>query len=439
MSLQKGPAKRPPQEEGPSPSELMRQMGVPSAYFDPMPPSQHASLMDIDEPEHIRILARLYHGTIRKGPKGRSPYARDEEGRPLTRAQIAADLDLQPQNVSRGLAKLFEAGRAKPGKGGQFYLCGDVSEPRRIKGETKNGRICTDSLPDYVLLHLQQLNEKDRATFLQRHAAEERAEKDALADAAAAVRECWSARFKKLYQTVGLTPKELPKRRDETERPPLVKVQLMLPEFESVQISSNGHSVQSENGALYTVENDFVQGPASLLTSENSESLRVSKEPPPAAATVSAERPLPTFSGPPPPKTPPEAMAAEAFDPVVADAERIFKQTLSAKNPLRAHFAALPARFGVPARSVCRFFGDAMKKKRRAGYPVESLGALYKFALEDLSGWIAQNGDSIFRDERDEELDRERAAHPVREEKPFDAGAFNAELRELTGKKGMKP
>ena len=90
---------------------LMREMGAESYY--PMPASQHAYMLDIDEPALNRAIAWVWSKTIRPRAQGkkrgwkRTAWAVAERG-DLTAKHLAGELGWKLSNGSAVLTKLEE-------------------------------------------------------------------------------------------------------------------------------------------------------------------------------------------------------------------------------------------------------------------------------------------------------------------------------------------
>lgn len=83
---------------------------------------------------------------------------------------------------------------------------------------------------------------------------------------------------------------------------------------------------------------------------------------------------------------------------IAAAIEAALTVTLSPTDSLPGKFAALAQKLQLPARSLCRWIRDKCDAKRRTGYPIDSPGALYKFAQTDLIPWATQHRRQIALD-----------------------------------------
>ena len=102
---------------------------------------------------------------------------------------------------------------------------------------------------------------------------------------------------------------------------------------------------------------------------------------------------------------------------------------LKRTDPLREKFLALPAAHDMPARSVARFLEAKAAEKQASGYTIQSAGALYQFAADDLRGWAKQNARLI---DSDISALRSERRHAVSER-----DELTQQLKTFAAKKGM--
>lgn len=378
-------------------AELMRAMGSKEG-FDPIPPSQHAYFLDIDESMTNRAVAWVWSKTISPGRGGkRSPFARDKRGN-LTHVDAAADLRWTVSNARVAFDELARQGRIRIDAEGRIWLCGDVPEPRRTKSEDDQDEICTYFPTSRLSEYFQQLPEKQRLQREAEYSELQTFKKRAIAETMARARAAVEAVEESWYVTIGFEPEEQPRGRPKkTHDEPLVALSLVgIPKFvhisdsDFVQKGPDG-SVQSKNGSVHN----------SYPYSSENQSVRVSEEPEPAVSHTPEQPHSPTSKS----KTAKDQNEEEDASPVVATVEEIFGR-IPKRDPLRKKFAQLPADFNIPALSVCRFLTEKIEEKEAANYPLNSPGALMRFAEKDLVGWIRQRG-------RDIESDRKQVARPA--------------------------
>jgi len=431
-------------------AQLMREMRTPPGDgFDPIPPSQHAFFMDIDQPAENRawgwMSAKTYAG---KGHK-RSAFARDERG-PLTLKHAAADLGWELSNTSVVFGKLEAQGRIFRDDKGRIYLHGNVQKPRLTReGEEKENErynpLSTYNLPDDFLFYYQSLDSERRAQCERDVIRLGEWDKQADAELWAELRRRKAAVWERCFEAYGFR-REKPKGRPRLERENRVVVQLdlALPEL-SVHISKNDSGelyAQNGNAFPHETENGSAHIGASLLGfSESSESLRVSAAgassdfaqpdslPNPPTTPLTPEPEPPEAENPKPENLPAEEKAAHTSDTVVAAFEEALGRKLAPKDPLRARLGAMPARLNIPAAAIVAWLGAKHVEKRARRYPIHSAGALFSWLERDLAGWLEQYA-----------IQRPRAGPPAPPEgdrAPFDEDAFRAQLDKLIEKKGM--
>jgi hypothetical protein len=71
--------------------------------------------------------------------------------------------------------------------------------------------------------------------------------------------------------------------------------------------------------------------------------------------------------------------------------EVLLETKFSPTDALKGKFNSLAEHVDLPVLSVCAFLHDKMREKRSKGYVVQSAGALYDMAREDILGWAKQN------------------------------------------------
>lgn len=464
---------------------LVRQMGAaPHEGYNPIPPRSHRWMMDVDQPEEIRVQGWALWRTIdydpegRTGPpkKSRTHYAHDERagrGGHLRTKHIAEDLDVEESNVSRAIDKAVEKGLIRIDEKDRICPRGDAPEPRRIHsedtGEGEDGEepifICTNKSPEAIYLYFQQLDKNRRAQYVRLYrdmpepfakhlegldderrgwhtwhylqAAEyaEQVEADAIAAARNHVRR---PLIEGVCAESGYISEET-RGRKEVKRELTIELNVRLDPERFFVRKNEPNSVQNGNSNLYKGKTDSAQITASLLRFQRlqrsqSEVGMTSVENPAAEQEKEAAAPRPG-SSPTPPTTPPQNQANEVESSLVTDAvEFACGRKLARTDPLRGQIADLGKRFRIPDSSVCRWIRDKVGQKQKARAKVFTPGAWYQFACKDLPDWIKQHSREIDSDRKQEESQRRMQASG---DKAFDPAAFNGEIKALAAKKGM--
>jgi hypothetical protein len=404
--------------------KLMRSMGAKS--YDPIPPDQFLCFLDKDvrlTPTGHRAHAWLQSKTIHSpgGSRHRTPQARDVRG-DLHLTEMSIDLRIDLPAATRAWEELEREGIGRRDEQGRLWLCGTVKKQEgRTDGKVEKDELCTYKLPERFRLYLQTLDQKQAAQGEQRYLLAARFGEQLEADAIKAARAQKQEVFASVFAEVGFVDEEPRGRRPES-RELVVKLSLASTFDDFCVHTSARESVQNGNGQVYANGNGGVHNSASLLDSK--QSFRVSKE------ATSGRGPDPIPTPPPTPlktkdrKNPPgESCVPQPKSEVIRTIKSLMGKELAEKDPLRAKFDGLAERFGIPERSVCRFFCDKVDAKRVARYPIHHLGALYQMAEKDLPKWIENNGDPIYRDLRDQERSRQSETVLPGAEAPEDSEA----------------
>ena len=260
-------------------AELMRQMRSPDG-FDPMPPSQHSYLLDVDESATNRAIAWLWSKTIRPGRgHSRSPYARDERGA-LRHTHAAADLGWSVSNTRTTFEKLAAQGRIRIEPNGKIWLCGDVPEPRRTKSEAEKKELCTYFLEPRFAQYLQGLDEKERSQRETEFQQLQKYKRKLAAEALAGARSLGEELEQAWQREIGYTPKAETRGRPKLSRPsPMLQLSLIAPpqfvhnpprisEHNSTPISDQKQNGSEQNHHPYVSE---VESFRELATAKNNE------------------------------------------------------------------------------------------------------------------------------------------------------------------------
>ncbi len=310
-------------------AELMRQMGTPKGDgFDPMPPRQHASFLDIGESEQVRVIAWIWSKTIHPGKgRKRSYFARDQRGT-LTLSHMAADLNMALSNLSSAFKRTVEMGRARKDEKGRICLCGDVPDPKlayddqegRNKSENDAEIIFLNKLSASLRYYFQQLpkgeSQRRIAEYLQVREYREKIE----ADAIKAARDAGQKFEDEYLAAIGFTSKE-PRGRPKKDRTePSVQLSILRVPALSVQI--NGYQtepnyVQKEESIPYEIEIGDVQKSASLLNFSEFTELSEKDIREPSSSSLASEIPPTTTTIPEPDAREAESLArlAAALQP----------------------------------------------------------------------------------------------------------------------------
>lgn len=428
--------------------------------YNPIAPRSHRWMMDYSKPEDVRVIGWALWRTIDRDPNGktgpakrkRTIWAHDARGC-LTLKHLAEDLGMEMPNASAAVCRLEESGHVRRNDKGHIMPRGDMPDARRIKeeideGEEKAADICTDNLPSDFSLYLQQFDETERHSRVAEYLKLKEYRKRLEADAIALARDAGDELEQKYFEAIGFKRPARQGRRKNDRSDCAVQLSLLQPPQLSVQITangSNGHSVQSAPDPLYTSENGTVQISPSLLIFHSSHSSHSEVEAPSVDNSVSEAQP--------PPTAPPQNLAQKVGEPnpIIAAVEAIAGRKIGRTDPLRGKLADLPARFRITARSVCRWMEEkAEKKQKDPNYESLSPGALYKFALSDLPGWIKRHKYQINSDwQQENERRRGDPATPDklrtnsgdttnRETEPFDPLSYTQSMAALAAKKGMR-
>lgn len=242
-------------------SALMREMGSPNGWWDPIPPSQHRGFLPRGWSPFQRYLAWVRSKTIGRKMNGgkRTAQATDERGK-LTLVHAAQDLGWDMGFASRICAKVEAAGFTCRDENGVISLCGNVPAAPPKKQQTDDEEVdCTVNLPKYLLLYYQQLTAERRKKFALKEVEISRWQKDAEADAIAAVRHRAEQLRNEHRSGYGMPVRKGKKRRQETRKgkPPLVQLELLsVPNFD---VQKTGEFVQTPNDAMYNAPKGDVQ------------------------------------------------------------------------------------------------------------------------------------------------------------------------------------
>jgi hypothetical protein len=438
--------------------ELMHQMGASS--FDPMPPSQHAYLMDRDQPLQNRHIGWCFSKTIHPTPndsgKGFKRWARchDERGW-LQQHHAATDLGVHLSATVKTFTVLAEQGRIRIDEKKHIWVRGDVQKPNLVpRGEEiakENGdELCTYILPQDLLVHFQSLDSQRRAQYTRDWISIQEHEKRMLRDAAAEVRAKVSEIEERWREAIGFKREQArgrPTEKSKGKRPePAVQLELKALPNLSVHITPNGsskHSVQNENGHVYTPENGSEQKAASLSPSRVNESSESEvnpacvENPPLEQEKVAPAHPAVASSGLD--ETLPDEVTEQTL--VRRALEDSFHHKLRTTDTLPAQFLKLGKQLGIPARALVMWIHDKMSERKGMGYHVSSPGALLRFATEDLPKWIKLNraliSNMVTAETREATARcwaRGAAAGAGGDDEPFEPTRFTAEMRELRKK-----
>src|SRR3954454_13081571 len=100
-------------------AQLMREMGAPRwGGFNPIAPRSHRWMMDVSQPEEIRVFGWALWRTIDRDPEGktgtpkrkRTFFAHDARGTLAVR-HLAEDLGMSVANASDALKRTVDQGR----------------------------------------------------------------------------------------------------------------------------------------------------------------------------------------------------------------------------------------------------------------------------------------------------------------------------------------
>ena len=400
---------------------LMKAIGARS--FDPMPPSQHEYLMDIDQTLDTQGMGWVFSKTIHPGKGGhRWSYARDwRAGKAgLRESHLAADMGWSPQQATAVLKKLEAQGRVTRDPDGKICLAGNVPPPRRTEDEgsdeSSSSTFCTKPLPRSISLYLQRFSEIERSQYERRYREAVEYMDRLVVDAVAAARV-------KGYEAIDSLLREIGFEQPLGGRPRVDPAKLM------VDLQVKPPFVQNGSGVSHKTENGFCPEPASLLPSESllradeSEVNRESVENPGSREQgCDAEPPGIAASG----STEDPPVECEGESLVVAAVEHTWGFPLRQNDTLRRLFPQLVRKLKTDEQTLVQFLIEKKQGKGALRYTVHSAGALYQFTLEDFPQWMRKNAPEI-RNRRIAE-DRERREQ---REQQFQAETFNAELEGL--------
>jgi hypothetical protein len=411
--------------------QLMERMRSPKGAYDPIPPSQHARLMDRDMPPMIRALGWLYSKTIHPTRKGkgftRSEFPRDERGT-LGNKHCADYFDWPESMASRAFADLQEEEFIFRDDQGRICVNGDASEPeltpRPSTGESEK-TFCTDNLPADMSLFLQSLPILERTIAERDVQTIEEWGRQAKAQAMAQAQAARTDLLERYFEARGFRRKKPRGRpREQVKHPQPLAVQLELKALPnlSVQITSNGqneHSVQNGSGIVSEPENGSEQKTASLLDFQSNQSSQ--SEVNPQSVEMPAEEqekvaPAAQPSGPD--ETLPDEVTEQNL--IRAALEKNFRHPLRTEDNLPADFLKLARQHGLPARAIVRWIDDKFKTKALG--KIWSPGALLRFAIAgDLRTWVQRNRNELSNMAAAEE--REARARMNRQARAASAGS----------------
>lgn len=281
-----------------SASQLMKAIGEPKGIFDATPPRLHDSLQHFRETEKIRILSLLLAHTVRNGPKGMSPCARDAQGHRLTETQIGRLLHIKKQNVGPAIRELIAEGKIAKDKSGGFCVRGDVAPPELKAPDHKGRRKGVNGnlyklLPDYIKPRFQQLTEIAQNRFLADLEAIADWEHRAHRESFGVIRE-QSTQFRGyLFASIDVKAKKLERKKEKRPKPELLdRLKVKPPQLQSVQITLDFEFVQDQNGHSYELQKDSVQNAHPLVTEIETE-INTPPTPPLAAAREGSGVPNP--------------------------------------------------------------------------------------------------------------------------------------------------
>jgi hypothetical protein len=375
---------------------LMRDMNAPAPYhFNPLPPRSHRTLMDIDQPLHIRYYGWVLWRTIDRdrrgnhGPKKwhRSAHAQDERG-DLGEPHAAKDLGVTEPDARKARLQCQASGWLRVDEDGRIFLAGDAPEPRRNKSEDEKKEIMYKTLPEHLRLYFQQLDISERNRRTAEYWKVQETRKKFEADAIAQARDAADELERRWESSIGYQrPDPPPSGRKKKDRAAaLVKLTL---------VHDGNDFVQNLFEDLYEMPEGSVQTDSSLLIPEQLERVSKSLENPVISSTAE-EKPETHLPAP-------EAQSQNLPDKREEGAlltERVEASfgRFAPGDPVKAAFVQLPAQFEIPETSVLRAVTNKLKQKQRKGYEIESATALLDFVREMLPGWILRHGDDIQAD-----------------------------------------
>jgi hypothetical protein len=428
-----------------SPVDLMRALGSKEGY-DPMPPSQHRFFMDRSQPPMTRVMGLLFASTIHPGKgRKRSTYARDRFGRPMKQKDFCEVLGIDKGNMTTYFKILEEQGRLRVADDERIYLGGNAQEPVMQGGEeeanNEEGVLCTKDFPRFITEYLQQLGKIECQRATTALLSTRNLYKQRQADAIALLRAQEDADMVAVLEGFGYRDQERTGRPREPRPNATVRIEFLDPNESFVQKTTNGkngHSAHKTEPASAQNESGSVHEPHPYYSSETPLPRQSEVERPHVEKSVSGlEKEAPAArpdDSPTPPTAPLKTPVQEQVNPlddpnpVIRSVQHYFGRKLAAKDPLQTKFAELAAKLEIPVSSVCRWIGEKSEQKEKARYHIYSPGALYEFAVKDLPGWIKTHRREIATD-----ADWER-----RQREEFDPASYNAEMRALAAKKGMR-
>jgi hypothetical protein len=429
--------------------ELMREMGA--TEYDPIAPDQY--LFRLDPAMKLSPLAHQLHTWILwtsihvRKPGGRTAFAA-WGGRRLGLTDASHDLGHDLPAISKAFNhELLSKGLVRVDEKKRIYPCGKVefqrpthrADGKNGDGEGKAKLFVQTTFPLYISRRLEEISESERQSFLRNHERLELAENDALAEAAAQVREQFAPLHKALLSTIAVVPEELEKRRHKKpKREPELRVSLQLefPKFEFVQTTSNGRDgdfAHTTESGLYKPPNGSAHTTASLLTSsERIQSFSQSEVNPESVENPAAEQnkvaPAARPSGPD------ETLPDEVKKPnvVLAALHARFGYWLRNNDPLRTRWIELGAKLGIPDPTIVQWIHAKFDKKALGLKRIKNYRCLYDWAVAELPGWVEDHPRPPTAEER--ELRRQAAAAAGAGGEPFTAESFNAAYQRLKEK-----
>ncbi len=226
-------------------SQLMKECGSKEPYsWEPEPTDQIRYQMNRGDAIAQVVGWVKWHttrGVLREGKIHRSPWAVNDNGKPLSIKRAAEDLGWKYQTAlnnfyaaeQEGLIRIERTtkGSKEPGRIG---LAADIPKSRRKKGELHNS--VQSAFPTYLLEKIQALSEVDRRRFENAYARYRQWSKEVFQDAAAEVRE-----YQALAENTMMQAFSLEKKYDTKRRIKKTAISVALPE-----IPDFVQSVQSE-------------------------------------------------------------------------------------------------------------------------------------------------------------------------------------------------